>query len=125
MGPVPRRADGTFDESDPPPGTRGSRETTTRPDGIRGNDVSEHKHLTGSTDVYHDDQQLRAQREMAARRGGEHELVLTSNRPLSGNPPTPPVTPSTGAARRPTTVYYHDPATGTTFTWDRQTQTWS
>ena len=123
MGPVARNADGTFDESNPPPGTRGSRETTTRPDGVRGNDIIEHKHMTGSSDVYNDDQQLRAQREMAGTRGGRHELVLTSTRPLEGDPPRPAVRPSSGAADG-TRVLYHDPATGRTFEWDPRRNRW-
>ena len=116
--PAPRPA---FDENgnpqDPGPAPPGAvlREVTTRPDGVRlnadgGIDIIEHKHMTGNETVYHDDAQLRAQREMAQNNNGVHELVLSSDKGYDedGNPI---VRPSPGAANG-TTVKYYDPETG-------------
>ena len=92
-------------------------EVTTRPDGTRprrdkGFDVIEHKHVTSDDGVLHDSIQLRAQREMAQKNGGQYELVLTSDKKLSGTPPMPPVEPSSsvGAQGR---VFFFDGKTGT------------
>jgi hypothetical protein len=108
-----------------PRGTKGGhlRTETTRPDGTRpndhgGTDVVEHKHLTGDTEVYNDTQQLRGQRKMANKLGGDHELILSSDRPFGadGNPQVRPSTPLGESGSR---IYYYDPATG------RITHAWS
>jgi RHS repeat-associated protein len=112
---LPPNPDGT-----PPKGATGQRTTTTRPDGTRGNDVVEHKHLTGEDGTLHDSQQLRAQREMARQRGGEHELVMSSDKPPLANG-DPPVQPSSGAADGSNVKYYdttRDPPQ-VTHQWDK------
>ncbi|HEX8723128.1 MAG TPA: DUF4157 domain-containing protein [Pyrinomonadaceae bacterium] len=100
-----------------PRGTKGShiRTETTRPDGTRpnnrgGTDVVEHKHLTGKSEVYDDTHQLRAQREMAASMNGDHELILSSDRPL-GPDGNPVVRPSGPLGQSRSRIYYYDPAT--------------
>ena len=100
----------------------GQRTMETRPDGTRpnqqgGRDVVEHKHLTGNTTVLHDTQQLRAQRQMARKLNGEHELVLSSDRGLMNGVPN--VKPSSGVSARTGTIYYYEPTLG------RVTHSWN
>jgi RHS repeat-associated protein len=100
----------------PPDAVGEPRQHTVRPDGLRGSDVIEHKHLAGTETVLHDSAQLRGETEMARRRGGRHELVISSAHGYDADG-LPVVHPSDGAAsgRR---VYYLDGTTGkVTHTW--------
>ena len=80
--PVPKNA-----AIDPETGKPKTRTETTRPDGYRardygGTDIIEHKHMGGEDKTYNDSPQLRAQREMAKKNGGTHELLLTQDDPV-------------------------------------------
>jgi RHS repeat-associated protein len=97
-----------------PPGSHLSTETT-RPDGTRGNDVVEHKHMTGEEDTLSDTQQMRAQREMADKNGGKHEVAMTSDKPMKDDG-TPPVQPS-GPVGEKSDVKYVDDQGNVTHTW--------
>jgi RHS repeat-associated protein len=98
-----------------PPGARVSTETT-RPDGTRGKDVVEHKNMTGGEDTLDDSQQMRAQREMAEKNGGKHEVAMTSDKPMKDDG-TPPVKPSSTVGSQ-SDVKYVDDQGNVTHTWD-------
>jgi hypothetical protein len=95
-----------------------------RPDGIRGSDVIEHKHLTGQETTLHDSPQLRAEAEMARRRKGRWLLVLTSDQGMTGDPPTPRVHPSPAVAARGAVHYYDTTSGEITFTWRARRGRW-
>ena len=102
-----------------------------RPDGIRaGRDVIDHKHITESAggQVLHDSPQLRGERAMAISRGGQHEIVLSSESGtrLRNNPPQPRPSTTVGST---SLVYFFDPAANSgagaiTHRWDPATNTW-
>jgi hypothetical protein len=121
-------ANGRRVEPDAPGGR--DRTETTRPDGTRPNqngglDIIEHKHLTGKTEVYDDSHQLRAQRAMSVEYQGKHELVLSSDRPLTSPGGTPPVKPSGPLGKSDSEIYYYDSGSGrVTHTFDGTRGKW-
>jgi RHS repeat-associated protein len=88
------------------------RNADTRPDGIRDNDVVEHKHISGDDGGTLDDSpQMRAQRDMANDKGGDHEVVMTSDAPRDD------VRPSSGLADNSTVKHVGPPPDSKVSTW--------
>jgi hypothetical protein len=67
-------------------------------------------------DTLHDSPQLRAQRDMAKQNGGEHEIAMTSDKPL-GPGESPSVQPSKTVAEG-STVKYVDTNGEVTHVWE-------
>jgi len=104
----------------PPPGALDEngdprvRNADTRPDGVRGNDVVEHKHMSGEEGgTLNDSPQMRAQRDMADSKGGDHEVVMTSDAPREN------VKPSENLANQSTVKHVGPPPESKVSTWQK------